>query len=127
MQLSLVPGPGAVVLLINPPRSDSTLANSATPILAPTRPLVAANGNFEFPDRQVVTEGTDTGGYAMNGAESRLNGIAYVPTNCSGETCDGQSMMSGGVVANRCACAQMKHHTGSVLIIFNVTIIRPDG
>ena len=42
-------GPGAMLLLVNPPSTDKFLANGSTPILDPQRPAIVVQSNFELP------------------------------------------------------------------------------
>ena len=118
--LSQAPGPSFCLSIL---RDLTALCH----IARLTRPLVATKGDFELPDRQVVAEGTDTSGFTHNGVESRNDGAQYVKSTCSGMTCDGQSILSGGAVAKGCACFQMRHRKGSVLVSFFVTIVKADG
>jgi len=75
----------------------------------------------------VIAEGTDACGFTYNGVEIQNDGAQYVQSACSGLTCDGQSILSGGSVAKGCACYQMRHRKGSVLVDFYITFVKPDG
>lgn len=119
--------PGSLVLLLNVPRSDRTLPDGTTPILAPTRPLQVVNSNFDIVQRPVVTEGISLNGFVLHSCDINLKSISFLDTPCGGDLCDQQSIVSGGVQSKRCACVQMKLRRGVAVVVYDVELVLEDG
>ncbi len=105
------------------------LANSSTPIVSPSRPLLPVRGNLEVAERSVMEEGTDISGFVTDGVQVTLLGIDYHNSRCGGEFCDRQAIVqTNGVVSNRCACFQMsRQRNGCVVFHYTFVFTREDG
>ena len=111
-----------MILLANPPGTDNYLANGSTPILAPQKPIIVINSNFDLPKREIITEGTDIHGFILSNCKINVNGLVVRNTKCGGNLCDRQSINIG-----RCACYQMDNRSGNVIIQVDITINCEDG
>ena len=112
---------------MNPSSTDRYLANSNTPVMSPTRPLLVLNSNFVYPERQIVMEGTSLNGYIIHGCKIIVTGFRVLDTPCGGDLCDQQSLYNGGVMMNRCACFQMKSRIGIAVVVYDIVVTLPNG
>ena len=111
-----------MILLANPPGTDNYIANGSTPILAPQKPVIVVNSNFDLPKREIITEGTDIHGFILLNCEIKVNGFVVRNTKCGGNLCDRQSNNIG-----QCACYQMENRSGNVIIQVDITLKCEDG
>ena len=111
-----------MILLANPPGTDNYLANGSTPILAPQKPVIVVNSNFDLPKREIITEGTDIHGFILLNCIMKINGFVVRNTKCGGNLCDRQSNNIG-----QCACYQMDNRSGNVIIQVDITLKCKDG
>ena len=88
-----------MILLPNPTATDRYLANGITPILAPVRPAVVIQSNFNLPMRSIVNEGTNVNGYILHDCEISPLGFSVQNTRCGGNMCDRQQES-----VSKCAC-----------------------
>ena len=94
--------PGATILLPHPPGTDKYLANSATPILMPTCPVVVIKSNFLLSNREIYTKETDLNGFILNHCTINARCFEVRNTKCGGNLCDRQQES-----LSKCACYQM--------------------
>ena len=116
-----------MIIIINPPSTDRFVANGSTPILAPQRPILVINSNFEFPERTIVTEGKDVNGFILLGCSLTIRSFQVLDSPCGGNLCDHQSLMNGDIMSNRCCCIQMMNRIGSVIILFDIEVRTKEG
>jgi len=115
-------GPGAMILLPNPPGTDRFLLNSSTPILMPSRPIVVIKSNHILNDRAIYSEGTDLNGFILNDCTINARSFEVRNTKCGGNMCDRQQDN-----ISKCACYQMTNRSGNVIIAIEVTVSTPNG
>ena len=115
-------GPGAMLLLVNPPGTDKFLANGSTPIISPQRPAAVINSRFTLPLKHIVTEGTDINGFIMNDCSVSVLSFQVRNTKCGGNMCDRQQETIG-----KCACYQMTNRSGNVVVSIEVRVTLHDG
>ena len=115
-------GPGAMLLLSNPPSTDKFIANGATPILMPQRPAVVINSNFHLTSRHIITEGTGMNGFVLHDCTISVLSFHVRNTKCGGNLCDRQQDD-----VSKCACYQMPNRSGNVIISIDVNINFEDG
>ena len=118
----MILGPGAMLLLVNPPSTDKFLANGSTPILDPQRPAIVVQSNFELPMQHIVTEGTDINGFILHNCILSVSSFQVQNCKCGGNLCDRQDSSN-----RRCACYQMPNRSGNVMISVEVKVVCPDG
>lgn len=115
-------GPGAMLLLVNPPFSDNYLANGTTPILSPQRPAIVIRSNFKLHLQHIVTEGTDINGFILHNCQVNVLSFQVRNTKCGGNLCDRQQE-----TITKCACYQMHNRSGNVTLSTEVVVTLPDG
>ena len=111
-----------MILLANPPGTDNYIANGLAPILAPQKPVIVVNSNFDLPKREIITEGTDIHSFILLNCEINVNGFVVQNTKCGGNLCDRQSNNIG-----QCACYQMDNRSGNVIIQVDIILKFEDG
>ena len=115
-----------MVAILNPPRVDTYLTNSATAILTSSRPLVLLKDNLIHPNRPIKSTGTDASGFVLNGVEVTTNQVAFYDIGCHGSLCNQQSLLNGDIVLDCCSCFQM-NKTEKVMTVWDVTMMTTDG
>ena len=115
-------GPGAMILLVNPPGTVNYLANGTSPILAPQRPAIVVKSSFHLPRRHIVTEGTDINGFILDDCIISVQSFHVCNTRCGGNLCDRQQDN-----VSKCACYQMINRSGNVVLSAEVQVILPDS
>ena len=118
---SFFKGPGAMILLPNPPGTDKFLANSATPLLMPSCPVVVVKSNFILNTREIYTEGTDLNGFILNDCTINARCFEVCNTKCGGNLCNRQQDN-----ISKCACYQMPNRSGTIVAAVEVTVTTPD-
>ena len=109
-----------MIFIFNPQSIDRFVAHETTPILAPHHFILVTNGDFIFPQRPVVTEGTDvTVLILLNGMVNICN-FQVINSPCRGNICDHQSIMNEDMMKKKCCCIHMMNHIGTVVILFHV-------
>lgn len=113
--------------IVNPPNiNNNFLVDEMTAIMTSSRPLLILVDNLEYPERAIVVMGTDANGCILHGARMNPTTVGFYQTNCTGLTCDQQSLIIGDVLMNCCACMQM-NKTEQVLCVWDVLVLLPDG
>ena len=116
-----------MIVIVNPPSTDRFAAHGTTPILSPQRPILVANSNFVFPQRPIVSEGTDVNGFILLNCMVTIRSFQVIDSPCGGNLCDHQSLMNGDIMTNRCCCIQMMNRVGNVVILFDVEVRTDEG
>ena len=117
-----------MIVIVNPPSTDRfVVAHGTTPILSPQRPILVTNSNFIFPQRPIVTEGTDVNGFILLNCMVTIRSFQVIYSPCGGNLCDHQSLMNGYIMTNHCCCIQMMNRVGNVVILFNVEVRTDEG
>ena len=116
-----------MIAISNPPSTDRFVANGGTPILAPQRPILVINSNFDIPERPIVTEGRDVNGFVLPNCTLAIRSFQVLDSPCGRNLCDHQSLMNGDIMSNRCCCIQMMNRIGSVIILFDIEVTTNDG
>ena len=110
-----------MILLPNPPGTDKYLANSATPILMPSCPVVVVKSNFILNTCEIYTEGTDLNGFILNDCTINARCFEVCITKCEGNLCNQQQDN-----LSKCTCYQILNRSGKVIASVEVSVTTPD-
>ena len=100
--LRIIPGPGALLIIRNPPQVDSYIGNSEG-IMLYSKPLIVIHDNLAMNEVH-PNANSNMSGALLHGLRVECMNISTEDCSCRGSMCDKQAMLVNGKVKQKCAC-----------------------
>ena len=120
-------GVGSTVVIKNPQNCNNQyLADGTTVILNSGRSVIPVEDNHHFPARPIEAFGIDANGYILHDVQVEPTTNEKYESGCKGKMCDGQGIVVGQIVMQKCACMQMCK-SEKVLFLWELACTMVDG